>query len=288
MTSGMRAYGMGVIVVILIGISVGVWHTLFQISSGQLRVAFLDVGQGDAIFVESPTGRRLLVDGGPDSQVVQQLAQVIPWYSRRIDVVLATHPDTDHIGGLSDTLARYDVQYIVDNSVQHDTPAVESFLAYSASEEASVRGLMRGDVIDLGGGVFVDVLFPDRDMSTAETNMASIVVRVSYGVHSFILSGDSPQSIERYLVSLNDKSLKSTVLKAGHHGSNTSSDVSFVGAVSPEYVVFSRGCNNRYGHPHQETLDTFARFDVISYDTCTNGTVVFSTDGRTMHVDTRF
>jgi beta-lactamase superfamily II metal-dependent hydrolase len=125
-------------------------------------------------------------------------------------------------------------------------------------------------------------------MSGAETNMASIVLRVSYGAQSFILSGDSPQAIERYLVSIDGAGLKSTVLKAGHHGSNTSSDVSFVAAVDPEYVVYSRGCDNTYGHPHQETIDTFNAFGVTAYDTCTDGTIVFKSDGTTLHVNTKF
>jgi len=276
------------LLLILAGITTIVWWGIIQTGPGVLTVAFLDIGQGDSILIQSPTGRRLLVDGGPDGAVLHELATVLPWYSRRIDVVLATHPDADHIGGLSDVLSRYDVSYIIDNSVQHDTPAVESFLLASATEGAVVRGLRRGEGIDLGGGATAQVLFPDRDMSHTETNMASIVLRVSYGAHSFILSGDSPQAIERYLVSIDGAKLKSTVLKAGHHGSNTSSDVSFVGVVSPEYVVYSRGCNNTYGHPHQETLDTFNRFAVKAYDTCTDGTVVFTSDGTTLRVNTKF
>lgn len=277
-------YGAIGIVLVLTLCTTIVWYLLLQHKNPVLRVAFLDVGQGDSVLIESPTGKRLLIDGGPDGSVLRELPKVIPWYSRTIDVVLATHPDADHIGGLSDVLRRYTVQYIIDNSVQHESPAVESFLAFSADEDALVRGLMRGDAIDLGGGVRVDVLFPDRDMTTAETNMASIVLRVSYGEHSFLLSGDSPSGIEKYLVSQEGTRLQSTVLKAGHHGSNTSSDVLFVGTVSPQYVIYSRGCDNRYGHPHQQVLDIFSRFEVTAYDTCTDGTVVFETDGTMLSV----
>lgn len=272
------------IVLVLTFCTAIVWYLLLQHKNPVLRVAFLDVGQGDSVLIESPTGKRLLIDGGPDGSVLRELPKVIPWYSRTIDVVLATHPDADHIGGLSDVLRRYTVQYIIDNSVQHESPAVESFLAFSADEDALVRGLMRGDVIDLGGGVRVDVLFPDRDMRTADTNTASIIVRVSYGAHSFLLTSDSPTAIENYLFSQYGNALQSTVLKAGHHGSNTSNDVLFVGTVSPEYVVYSRGCDNRYGHPHQEVLDVFERFEVTAYDTCTNGTIVFESDGETLNV----
>lgn len=131
------------VLIVLIGVACVVWWATVSIRPGVLTVAFLDIGQGDSILIQSPTGRRLLVDGGPDGAVLRELATVLPWYSRRIDVVLATHPDTDHIGGLPDVLSRYDVSYIIDNSVRHDTPSVESFLKASAIESAVVRGLLR-------------------------------------------------------------------------------------------------------------------------------------------------
>lgn len=259
-----------------------VWRTLVHDAQPVLRVSFLDIGQGDAILIESPSGRRMLVDGGPDGSVLRALGEVLPWYTRTIDVVLATHPDADHIGGLSDVLRQYHVSYIIDNSVSHDTPAVESFLKASAREDALVRGLTRGERINLGEGVIVEVLFPDRVLKEADTNLSSIVLRVSYGAHSFLLTGDAPESIERYLVSLDGKALESTVLKAGHHGSHTSSNVSFISAVSPEYVVYSRGCGNTYGHPHKEVVERFESFGVRAYDTCTEGTVTFETNGETL------
>lgn len=250
--------------------------------SRNLTVAFLNVGQGDAVFIESPTGVQVLVDGGPDRSVLRELGKMMPWWDRHIDMIIATHPDADHISGLVDVLQRYTANYILRPGVQNDTPQTESLLLSVAQEGAKEILARRGQVYDLGGGVYLEILFPDRGVSGLETNTASIVARVVYGNTSVMLSGDSPQAIEEYLVALDGERLQSTILKAGHHGSKTSSAVSFVGYVAPETVVFSRGCDNRYGHPHQEVVDLFARFEIPTKDTCDDGTVIFESDGTTL------
>ena len=163
-----------------------------------------------------------------------------------------------------------------------------------ASEGAGETIARRGQIIDLGSTgspqaarAYIEILFPDRDVSRVETNTASIVARLVYGDTSFMLTGDSPQNIEEYLVQLDGSTslttggngLKSNVLKAGHHGSKTSSSELFVGFVGPEYAVFSRGCENRYGHPHAEVVALFKRFEIPALDTCTDGTITLHSDG---------
>ena len=148
--------------------------------------------------------------------------------------------------------------------------------------------------VDLGDGVVLQILFPDRDPTGMETNTASIVVRLVYGENEFLLTGDSPVAIERYLVSLESQSrtfgtgavqsptLASDVLKAGHHGSKTSTSQEFVSAVSPQYAVISVGKDNRYGHPNQETLDTLNNFDAKILRTDLLGRIIFKSDGLTL------
>ena len=132
----------------------------------------------------------------------------------------------------------------------------------------------------LGGGAYADILFPDRDVSGVETNTGSIVMRIVYGDTSFILTGDSPQAIEKYLSSIYGTALKSDVLKAGHHGSRTSSSEEFVTAIHPTYAVFSRGCNNSYGHPHKEVIELLARLQIPTFDTCKDDVIQFRSDGK--------
>ncbi len=261
----------------------GIWAPQFSHSQNELIVSFLDVGQGDAIFIQSPTGAQVLIDGGPDRSVLRELAVVMPWYDRTIDVVIATHPDADHVSGLVDVLKRYDVSYILEPGVQHETPQTESMLASVATEGAHYMLARRGQVIDLGEA-HLEILFPDRDVSDLETNTASVVARLVYGEVSFLFTGDAPRSVEEYLAALDGETLQSDVLKAGHHGSHTSTAPLFVGFVAPRYAVVSRGCDNRYGHPHQEVLDVFKRFEVEIKDTCVDGTVTFTSDGRSVFV----
>jgi competence protein ComEC len=256
---------------------------LREMRAPMMRVSFLDVGQGDAVFIEAPNGRQMLIDGGKSRAVIRQLSHVMPWYDRTIDVVLATHPDADHIGGLPDVFKRYRVGLILESSVRdEDGVDAEAFEKAAADEGAERLVAERGQVIDLGGGARLEILFPDRGVPGIETNTGSVIVRLVYGEISFMLTGDSPKAIEEYLVRLDGKSLESEVLKVGHHGSRTSSAFSFVGFVSPEFAVYSRGCDNSYGHPHDEVKEVFAKFGIPTVDTCEGGNITFISDGKTV------
>lgn len=275
---------------VLLAVTVVIWVAVAQASTGgELRVTFLDVGQGDAIFVQSPSGVQMLVDGGKNRAVIRELSRVMPLFDRSIDVVVATHPDADHIGGLPDVLKRYHVPLIMQSSVLDpegiDAAAFDAAIAKEEEDGGTQLVAVRGQVIDLGGGVTFEILFPDRFVPGIETNTGSIVGRLVFGGTSFLLTGDAPDDIEKYLVMLDAEQLQSDVLKAGHHGSRTSSSLQFVGFVSPEYAVFSRGCDNSYGHPHEEPVAIFARLGVETFDTCEDGAVTFVSDGIIVRKD---
>lgn len=254
-------------------ISIFIWN--IDIDNEYLEVTFLNVGQGDSIFIEAPNGNQMLIDGGANKAVLRKLGDVMPFYDRSIDVVLATHPDKDHIGGLPHVLDRYKVDYFLESGAVNETGV------YKALKERTNPILARrGMKIYLDSDVVVEILFPDRDVSGVESNTSSIVARIMYGNTSFLLTGDSPKSIEKYLVSIDN--LDSDVLKVGHHGSKTSSDVSFIEEVSPELVIISAGKDNRYGHPHQEVLDLFAGIGVLS--TYESGNISIFSDGEEVMV----
>ncbi len=274
-----RASLFGATIFVLCVVNVVVFQAAAREARGGLTVSFLDVGQGDAIFIESPTGKQVLIDGGPNRAVLRELARVIPWYDRSVDVVIATHPDADHVTGLVDVLQRYRVSLIVESGVAADTPQAESMLKSVANEGAKHLLARRGQIIDIGGGAYLEILFPDRDPGGLETNTASIIAKLVYGETSFMLTGDAPDSIEKYLVQLDGEELRADVLKAGHHGSRTSSSPLFVGMVDPEYAIYSRGCDNTYGHPHAEVQETFSTLGVDTLDTCNEGTVTFVSNG---------
>ena len=275
----------GLVLLVIFLIVLGIWYAVLREDRrGLLTVSFLDVGQGDAIFIDAPSGRQALVDGGKGRAVLRELGRVMPWWDHSIDVVVATHPDQDHIGGLVDVLTRYRVGLIVESSVKDEEGTDSKAFEEAAAREGARRLVAkRGNVIYLGDGAYIETLSPDRDVARVDTNVGCIVARLVYGATSFMLSCDSPQNIEEYLVRLDGEELKSEVLKAGHHGSKTSSSELFLGFVNPNYAVFSRGCNNSYGHPHAEVVALFERFEIPTLDTCKDGTVTFVSNGQSMN-----
>jgi competence protein ComEC len=257
--------------------------------SRPLTVTFLDVGQGDAILIEAPDRTQTLVDGGPDRSVLRALGRRMPWYDRSLDFVIATHPDLDHVGGLTDVLSRYQVATILTTDNQGESPAAQAFREYVEREAAIEVGAQRGQVFQIGvgsaGPVTLTILFPDRPVAEMESNLASIVAQVRYGSATFLLTGDSPLAIEEYLTEVSGDELLSTVLKAGHHGSRTSTGATFVAAVQPAIAIISAGRDNRYGHPHQEVTERLAEAGVETHNTAVSGSVVCTSDGLSVRCD---
>lgn len=273
----------GIAIGVLLTLTLCIWYAaLREDARGLLTVSFLNVGQGDAIFIRAPSGRQVLIDGGPNTSVLRELSRMMPWYDRSIDVVVPTHPDADHIGGLIDVLARYKVDTVLHSSVEGDTKTFAAFNNAVADEGAHDVVALRGQIISLGRGAYLEILSPDRLVPRVDTNDGCVVARIVYGATAFMLSCDAPQSVENYLVALGTSTLRANVLKAGHHGSKTSSSPLFLGYVAPEYAVYSRGCDNKYGHPAPETIERFAQFGIPTFDTCKDGTITFVSDGTTV------
>jgi len=259
-----------------------IWTAVFSAEERTLTVAFLDVGQGDTIFIEAPNGNQLLLDGGPNRGVLTELSRHMNFFDHSIDVVIASHPDKDHIAGLPEVLRRYDVGAVLEPGVEHGT-AVYATFQERIKEEGAVHILARrGQRIILDEGIYLDILFPDREVTSWDTNDASIIARLVYGDISFLLTGDSPQKMERYVAGLYGEGLHTTVLKLGHHGSRTSSSEEFLGFVDPDVVIISAGKDNQYGHPHKEVMDLLARFGIPSRSTAQEGSIIFKTDGLTL------
>lgn len=243
-----------------------------------LEVHYLDVGQGDATFIETPDDVQVLIDGGPNSAVLRELGKHMSIFDRSIDVLIATHPDSDHIGGLVDVLRRYKIKTIVLTNNGHSTPVTEALARAIENEGADVLYVNSELVLRLGSATALTILFPLSDATEMESNMSSIIAQLHYGKNSFLFTGDAPKSIEYFLVSQYGPALQSDVLKVGHHGSKTSTASEFVFVVEPAFAVISAGKNNRYGHPHQSVLDILGNIPTVStYD---DGTITFLSDGE--------
>lgn len=280
---------MRLMIVLVLGLSaVGIWGSLlWQVPPTEnfLSVSFLDVGQGDAIFIETPSGAQVLIDGGPNSSVLRVLAQEMGAFDRTIDVVIPTHPDTDHIGGLIDVLNRYDASTILRTENKGESSAAGIFDSLVEAEGADTVYARRGQVLQLDASTTLQVLFPETDARTMENNTSSIIVQLRYGESTFLLTGDAPKSIEEYLVLVEGEHLQSDVLKVGHHGSRTSTSELFLNEVNPQYAVISAGRDNRYGHPHTDVTDLLFNNGIEILQTAQEGTITFLSDGKEIWVE---
>ncbi len=262
-----------------------VWMEALAQDGGELRVAVLDVGQGDSILIATPSGRRILVDGGPSgATLLRDLSRELPRGARRIDLIVVTHPQEDHIAGFVDVLERYDVGAAIVSGTSSDIGAYKAWLQEVATKHVPVTAVVAGQTADLGGGVRLEVLSPRMPYLTGtedDLNNNAVILRLSYGSVSFLLASDLGTPGEVRLLS-QPGDLHATVLKVGHHGSETSTTDELLTAVHPSVAVISVGADNTYGHPSPTTLLRLA--GIPTYRTDRNGTVRFETDGSHLYV----
>ena len=260
----------------------------------RLHVAFFDVGQGDAIFIETPRGRQVVVDGGADPLLMTRLlGERMRFNDRHIDIVAATHPHGDHIGGLVQVLERYDVGAVLERRIKYESAAYEAWTRAVDAETAQGAQVIEanaGRVIMLDSGVRLEVLGPPRALlsgTDSDADNASLVLWLVYGDVSVLLTGDIFAVAERALLE-SGAALDSDVLKVAHHGSGSSSTAEFLSAVSPSAAVISVGEGNRFGHPSADVVRRLREFvgEGGLYMTSERGTVEFVTDGERLWVRT--
>jgi competence protein ComEC len=243
-------------------------------------VVFLNVGQGNATFIESPTGTNVVIDGGPNKTLMREISAVMPWYDRHIDFLLVSHPDKDHYEGFFSLLDKYSTDVFMESGIKDVTDEYLSLKQKTVLKKIPNIIARRGQIIDIGGGAYIEILFPDRDVSELETNNGSIIARLVYGETSVIISGDAPKAMENYLISIDSQKIQSDIVVLGHHGAKTSTGEEYIKAVSPEYAIISVGKDNSYGHPNQETLDTLKKIKTTILATCEMGRITFQSDGK--------
>lgn len=252
-------------------------------AGGELHVWFLDIGQGDALFIETPDGKQMLIDGGPSSsRMLDKLGALLPPMDRSLDAIVLTHPDADHVSGLVSVLERYDVETIYTTGVGKDSDVFAAFTRDAKQEGAELKHLHAGDVFSFGEAQFV-VLWPDHVYHgeiDSDPNDTSIVLRMDYGETSVLFTGDvsfGPEASFGYTAGDVD------VLKVGHHGSRSSTSSSLLDLILPEEAVISAGVGNRYGHPTAETLARLQAAGARIWRTDTQGDILLrSTGGEPM------
>ena len=261
-----------------------VWAVVLTLPDDKLHVSFLNVGQGDAILVQTPSHQNILIDGGPSPKALnRELGKKLPFWDRTIDLVVSTQPQADHLAGLVEVLKRYKVNEVVESGIPYNTSVYQEW-----NSSVSASGVRRdiaiaGQEADLGGGIKLMVLNPPAEHfqgTSDDVDNNGVVLRLEWGEVSFLFTADIRWDGEFELIK-ERPGLQSTVLKVAHHGSNSSTTGQFLAVVAPQAAVIPVG-NNTFGHPGNKTLERLAEVKV--YRTDENGTVEFITDGERLWV----
>jgi len=247
-----------------------------------LVVYALDIGQGDAILIKTEDDKYVLVDGGPDEKVLKELQDIIPYWQRTLDLVILTHPDQDHVGGLEYVLDYYDVKNVVYHPIEHDTKSYENFKKKAEEHNIENYELRDSDDFQLGCCTYFDILWPEEGMELKQFEEDANDISISFVLmsreFSMFFGGDLPSKYEEKIFAENIYDLDA--IKVGHHGSRSSTSQKFLELTKPEYAVISVGENNRYGHPTDEVLNNLEEADVEVYRTDKSGRIELQVDER--------
>lgn len=253
-----------------------VWFSLIYTrgAENKLIVSFLDVGQGDAILIQSPKGQ-VLIDGGPGRQVLEKLGEEMPFFDRKIELLIMTHPDADHINGLVEVLNNYQVDEVMETGVTNDNKAYSEWQKIIQDKKIKDTIAKKGDRIDLGEGIELDFMWPEDNLQgqkIANTNNTSIVNFLTWGETDVALTGDA-ETLVLDKIAQEYAAKKIEILKQPHHGSKNGISNKFLETFRPDVSVISVGAKNRYGHPDQDTLDILGRLGIKIYRTDLQGTI---------------
>ncbi|MFH1670445.1 MAG: MBL fold metallo-hydrolase [Patescibacteria group bacterium] len=248
-------------------------HELILLPDGKLHVHFLDVGQGDSTFLITPSGKQVLVDGGPDMSTLEHLGKYMPFFDRSIDLLVLTHPHTDHLASFPEVAKRYEVKHILLAGTEAEVSRYLALLHEVKNQHIPVSIADPTEDIDLGDGVVLDVVWPEKSFRNDKNlNNSSVVIRALFADQSILLTGDIENEAEYALLDTG-ADIRSKVLKVAHHGSRTSSSQQFLLVVNPNQAIISVGEENSFGHPDPWTLERYSSLGIPTHETRKEGTV---------------
>lgn len=268
-----------------------IWSVVVTMPDDKLHVSILDIGQGDAILIQTPSHQNILIDGGPSPQAIDlELSKKLPFWDRTIDLVICTQPQADHVTGLVEVLQRYEVKQVLEPGVSYNSSIYDEWLELVEEKQIKHDLARTGQEIDLGDGIKLEILNPPSKFfagTSSDVDNNGVVVRLSLGEVSFLLTADIREEAEFELIGQR-ANLKSTVLKVAHHGSKTSTSPEFLAVVDPQIAVISVGADNHFGHPSPEVVDRLQQRigEEKIYRTDNDGTIEFITDGEKLWVKT--
>lgn len=244
-----------------------------------LSIHIIDVGQGDSILIQTPNLKNILIDGGDDNSHYIISSYLKKQNVKNIDYIIATHFDSDHIGGLDNIIDKFNVSNVYAPNYESDTLSYQNLITSCLNKNLNLKYISNGDFIKIDDSINLTVLSPSYIQD--ENNLNSIVFKIDYKNKSFLFTGDAEASNELDIINSYDIN-NIDFLKVGHHGSSSSSAPEFIEKINPDVAVISCGYKNQYGHPHKSTLDTLEKNNVLTYRTDILGNIVFYSDGDTI------
>ncbi|EHL18065.1 hypothetical protein HMPREF9630_01321 [Peptoanaerobacter stomatis] len=270
--------------IIIILLLTSVIYTLYQRLQGiyntspTLQVHFIDVGQGDSTLIITPDKKTVLIDAGDEQHSSRTTGYIKSQGIDKLDLVIATHPDADHIGGMDKIIKNFDIGMFSMPLVSKDTKQYKEIKQELKNKKLKNKPLYTGDGLSIGKDVKLQILSPQKNRTYSDTNEYSIVARLLYKEVSFLFMADA--TMENEIAIINDfDDIRADVLKLGHHGSSTSTSDYFLGKVNPSIGVISCGKNNKYGHPHKEVMNLLEKYNIMIFRTDEQGSIVLYSDG---------
>lgn len=264
-----------------------VWQEIFRVDRNFLKVIFFDLGQAEAIFIKTPKGHQILIDGGSTKKILEKLSSEIPFWDRTIDLIILSHPDSDHLGGLNYILERYRVEYILWTGVKRETKTFKKWLEKIEKEikkeKAKVIIAQKGQKIKAGKAE-IYILYPFQSLKgkifKKTANESSVVAKLSFFKNSFLFTGDINKKIEKELIETSLKDLKSEVLKIPHHGSKYSNFFDFLKKTKAQLAIIFCGRDNKYNYPHPIVLKNLKNLDIKVLRTDQDGDIKLISNGN--------
>lgn len=250
----------------------------------ELEVHFIDVGQGDATLIRTPSGKNMLIDAATKSKSALVSDYIKSEGVKKLDVVIATHPDEDHIGGMTDIIKKFDIGTFYMPNKMHNTITFEHMLVLLKKENILVSEALSGNIIPFDEEMELLVLNPENK-DYPNNNAFSIATKLTYQDTSFLFTGDIEAINEYAMINNFGENLQSKVIKLAHHGSNSSNSPDFLKTVRPVAAVVSCAYNNQYNHPSESVLKTLKNLGIPLYRTDLQGSIVFFSDGKTINVN---
>lgn len=229
---------------------------ILKLPNGSILISFLNIGQGDAIYIRTPDDYHILIDGGPSVKILEELADIMPLYNRTIDILILTHPHSDHVNGLVEILKRFSVRNIIIVGTPYNNPYYQKFLELINEYHINLYFADSSNDIKLGRDVYIDIVWPVTSKAGIyfeNVNNTSIALKLLFNNHKILLTGDAEIEEEREIIESGFE-ISADILKSGHHGSRTASLNEFLSEVNAKIAVIQSGEENDFGHPHKETL----------------------------------